>query len=184
VFLLWSGSVLLGLLSLWHFAYTPGEPGTKAPLELPAELNGLDGKPILLVFAHPQCSCSRATMDDLARIRTEARDLDIRVFFFTPVETPEGWTDTDLWKEAQRIPGIRVEPDAGGKRASRFGASTSGQVFFYDAGAHLAFAGGITAFRGHSGDNDGHDSIAALLHGRKPVHSTTPVFGCGLLRRL
>jgi hypothetical protein len=182
--MLWAASVMLGLLSLWHFAYTPGEPENKAPVELPAELNRIDGKPMLLVFAHPQCSCSQATIGEIARIRAEDRDLDIRVFFYTPAETPESWTDTDLWKEARRIPGIRVQADAGGQRALRFGASTSGQAFFYDAGAHLAFAGGITAFRGHFGDNDGHDSIAALLHGRKPLHATTPVFGCGLRRRL
>ncbi len=50
----------------------------------------------------------------------------------------------------------------------------------YDAAGQLAFEGGITSFRGHSGDNDGRDAIVALLRGQRPQRRATPVFGCAL----
>ena len=175
---------MAGLLWLWHFAYTPGVAARLAPPEAPVELGGMNGRPLLLVFAHPLCSCSEATIGELARIRTENRQLAIRVFFYTPLENPRAWTDTSLWKDARRIPDVSIQADPGGKLARRFGAATSGQTLVYAADRRLVFAGGITAFRGHYGDNDGHDAISAFLGGKTPPHRATPVFGCGLFRAL
>ena len=44
-------------------------------------------------------------------------------------------------------------------------SKTSGQVVVYDAKGALLFSGGITAARGHMGDNAGRDRITALLRG-------------------
>ena len=52
------------------------------------------------------------------------------------------------------------------------------------------FAGGITASRGHSGDNAGRSVLVALLHGAGPrpggpvARHTSPVFGCPLTNAL
>jgi hypothetical protein len=45
----------------------------------------------------------------------------------------------------------------------------------------LLFSGGITASRGHEGDNVGRSAIVSfILNGHAPVNHT-PVFGCSLL---
>jgi hypothetical protein len=77
-----------------------------------------------------------------------------------------------------------VDPveDPEGAAALRFGASTSGQTILYNDSGRLVFNGGITAARGHEGPNDGQDAVIALLQNRAPRQTTTPAFGCSLLR--
>jgi hypothetical protein len=50
----------------------------------------------------------------------------------------------------------------------------------YDTAGRLLFSGGITAARGHSGDNAGREAIVALLAGAPTDRTQTPVFGCKL----
>jgi hypothetical protein len=86
-----------------------------------------------------------------------------------------------LWRDAAAIPGVHPIEDIDGGEIRKFGAATSGQVLLYDASGRLQFNGGITASRGHAGDNDGRDAVASLLRsGRAPLH-TAFVFGCSLL---
>jgi len=102
------------------------------------------------------------------------------VIFYVPADSNEDWAHTDLWKAATKIPDVRLTADPDGNIARQFGARTSGQTLLYDLHGKLAFSGGITAARGHSGDNDGRDSIVALLLGKTPIRHITPVFGCAL----
>jgi hypothetical protein len=106
--------------------------------------------------------------------------LDAHVFFYRPIHEPSAWVRTDLWRSANSIPGVQVLEDPEGALARRFGASTSGQTLLYNAGGRLVFNGGITAARGHSGDNNGRQAIVALLQGASPEQNITPVFGCSL----
>jgi hypothetical protein len=76
---------------------------------------------------------------------------------------------------------VVVQPDRNGVEAARFGAETSGFVTLFDVSGHLLFRGGITASRGHAGDNVGADAIVSLVNGAPARHRQTPVFGCGLL---
>ena len=68
--------------------------------------------------------------------------------------------------------------------AKSFGTFTSGQTLLYDSAGRLLFKGGITAYRGHSGDNEGRSLITALLRGDAPAQIklpvAMPVFGCSL----
>ena len=70
--------------------------------------------------------------------------------------------------------------DNDGIEARRFGSSASGQVLLYNPQGKLLFSGGITASRGHSGDNDGRTAIVALLTQGQAAKDETPVFGCQL----
>jgi hypothetical protein len=70
--------------------------------------------------------------------------------------------------------------DADGREAQRFGARVSGYALLYDADARLAFAGGLTALRGHEGDSIGLRQIAAALDGRPLETRNGPTFGCAL----
>jgi hypothetical protein len=134
------------------------------------------------MLAHPRCACTRASVEELSRLMARLRGrLEARVLFFQPASAPDGWSKTDLWRAAAAIPGVEIRRDAGGVEARRFGAETSGQVLLYDAVGRLLFSGGITALRGHAGDNAGSRAIAALLTRTEPGPAASPVLGCALL---
>ena len=175
---LWLLAIGAGATVLVKYANTPGRLAAP-PEEWPANVPILPvkGEHTLLVFLHPECPCSRATIEELAHVMAARVTVQSFVFFFAPNGSPE-WRHSDLYESAKRIPGVRVLPDPDGFVGQRFGAHTSGQTLLYDSRGHLLFNGGITASRGHVGDNDGVDAIAALLRGEVPATRTTPVFGC------
>ncbi len=179
---LWGIGVAVGIVILLRYSNVPGapaEPPAEWPAAAPVALSPRHST--LLVFVHPQCPCSRASIGELARIIAFCKDqVDTTVFFEVPPGAPAGFERGDLWNSAAAIPTIRVVADRNAAAARRFGARTSGQTLLYDRSGRLVFNGGITAFRGHSGDNDGRDAIVALLRGEKPRHRATPVFGCAL----
>jgi hypothetical protein len=107
--------------------------------------------------------------------------VDAYVLFYKPDDVPAGWERSDLWTRAAAIPGAHVVSDPQGAESARFGALASGQTMLYSAGGALLFRGGITASRGHSGDNAGRSAIVALLHHESPGQTMTPVFGCSLV---
>ena len=99
--------------------------------------------------------------------------------FVKPEGSSDDWEKTDLFESAADIPGVDVVVDDGAE-ARRFNAATSGQAALYDAEGSLLFSGGITASRGHSGDNDGRSAIVSLLNTGAAARSETSVFGCPL----
>src|SRR3954470_2128670 len=86
----------------------------------------------LIVFVHPQCPCTRATIEELDRIvaRTGARS-GIRVCVLSLPHRPEAWTKSDLWSAASAIPGVEVIADVRGEIARAFGVETSGTTLCY-----------------------------------------------------
>lgn len=195
---LWLLLVGLGLVLLMLYSNRPGERGD-VPKTWPAE-SGLENsktRSTLLVFAHPQCPCTRATIDELSWIMSRCGEsLDCRVLFFQPAGESAEWSHTDLWHQAALIEGVRVFADPQSRAAMEFGALTSGHVVMYDTEGNLRFEGGITPSRGHRGGNRGRDQVVSLLNGaasqsvvagesesdameRDAVESTC-VFGCPL----
>jgi hypothetical protein len=75
---------------------------------------------------------------------------------------------------------VTVIQDEDGLEARRFHATTSGHAIVYDARASLLFTGGITASRGHSGDNEGRSAIVSLLTEGVAERKETLTFGCSL----
>jgi hypothetical protein len=181
--LAWLVSVGSGLWVLWAYDNRPGLDAS-APRQWPAQslLTRSTSGPTLLVVAHPQCSCTRASLDELAEILARASSHRPRtyVLFLKPSEVEDGWEQTDLWRRAAALPNVTVVQDADGAEARRFGVETSGQTMLYDAGGALIYSGGITGSRGHAGENAGELALVALLtHGRAD-RSTANVFGCSL----
>ena len=186
--LIWASLTAGGFASLWRYEYTPGQQqklgsawpaGTSIPLE--------SQRFTLVVFMHPQCPCSDATVDELTRLMTICQGkLIAHVLFIRPGGFASGWEKTTLWRDAARIPGVFVACDPNGVEAKRFGAFTSGQTALYDPAGHLLFQGGITELRGHGGDNAGADAIVNLVlhHNTAATATTRPgetaVFGCSL----
>jgi hypothetical protein len=179
---LWVASVGFGMRVLWRYSNTPGHAATPLidwPTDAPVQLG--KGRSTLVMFAHPNCPCSRASIGELAILMAQAPEkLDAHVFFYFPANESSAWARTDLWDSARSIPGVHAIEDPGGAFALRFGAFTSGQTLLYNPDGRLVFHGGITAARGHSGDNNGRQAILALLQGGSPERNVTPVFGCSL----
>jgi hypothetical protein len=182
----WLPGVTYGFSVLWRYSMTPGHPASppaKWPLQVSLQRNPTEAT--LLMFAHPQCGCSRASLGELAIIMAHAQEkISANVFFYVPHDEPIDWAKTDLWETAEKIPGVTVIADTGNNYAARFGVFTSGQTLVYDSNGRLIFNGGITASRGHSGDNYGRDAIIALLQDHlaklTPPPVISPVFGCSL----
>jgi hypothetical protein len=137
-------------------------------------------RPTLLMFVHPRCPCSRASLTELERILAEHPNADARLVMVKPQGAPDDWDQSATAKAAKELPGVTILRDERGEEAKVFGALTSGQTFLYDASGQLLFRGGITAGRGHFGENFSSDKLQQLLTGGKSMGQTTPVYGCPL----
>jgi hypothetical protein len=153
----------------------------QVPVERPAGIGSplSPERPTLMVFAHPRCPCTRATLTELNDIVAACPGrADLRVFFRTPQDPTEEWTNTALWRDATALPGAVVTPDPGGALARQFNARTSGHVLLYSAAGRLLFSGGITPSRGQEGDSPGRKAIVSLLRGQFNGTSESEIFGC------
>ena len=56
------------------------------------------------------------------------------------------------------------------------------RIVVYDQRGQLKFAGGVTAGRGHGGENQGAAAVAALLRGKPANCQSHPVYGCPITR--
>ncbi len=179
----WLGAVLGGMVALLRYASSPGSAAS-VPHRWPVESRiAFDsGRPNLILFAHPRCPCTRATLGELeallARCQVKPR---AQVWFIMPADAGEDWNDTDLWRRASSIPGVTVGCDEHLEEARRFGAETSGQALLYDGAGNLLFRGGITVARGHAGENAGRHAVEALLESSLAPGVRHPVFGCPLV---
>jgi hypothetical protein len=172
--------VFAGLMIVWNYANTPAkatEPRDAWPTNPQIALN--PERPTLVMFVHPQCPCTRASVAELARIAAQREGRFAGwVVLFTPDQADADWEHSDLVRSAEQIPGIRIVTDHDGTLARLFQITTSGHTLLYSPTGALQFSGGITKSRGHSGDNDGESAILSLLDGSPAGLSHTPVFGC------
>lgn len=134
----------------------------------------------LLVFIHPQCPCSVASLNELARIQAACGvRLNTQVIFYSP--TGMHWEDTSKVHQALAIPNIHITNDIDGKLAQQFGALTSGHALLYSADGRRIFSGGITPARGHEGENLGRKSIIQYVLDGKTNAERTNIFGCPII---
>jgi len=176
----WLLAAVAGLGALASYAATAGPEGSPAR-SWPGDsrVSRSTQVPTLVLFAHPRCACTRATLGELAILMTHVQGrVAAHVIFFRPSDGGPEWVETDLWKQARAIPGVSVEPDRDGREAAAFGAIVSGAARLYDREGTLIFDGGMTASRGHSGDNDGRSALQLLLTGSPSPVTHTSVFGC------
>lgn len=178
----WLLAIGSGGFALLRYQQTPGGVFV-APARWPREskLTPSGTLPTLLLFAHPKCPCTRATIGELAGLMVQgAGKVSVTVVFTKPPGMDDNWVETDLWRSAAAIPGVVVVRDDLGAEAALYGATTSGDVMLFARDGKLLFHGGITSGRGHAGDNDGRSAISALLAGEPAATPTTRVFGCSL----
>ena len=158
---IWICSVIAGIVLLAKYGSAPGA-AAGPPRSWPATpgLPCQSSRPSLVMFVHPKCPCSRASINELARLTARCRDrMDLTA-----------------------IPGLRVVVDQGGRLAAAFGITTSGHCLVYDAGENLIFSGGITTGRGHEGDSPGQAIVTGIaLHSAVNGSHECATYGCPLM---
>lgn len=179
----WAAVVAGTLFKLEVYEGRPGSPMApviawpKGSALLPDPL-----RPTLLCFLHPQCPCSRATLDELDRLLTAQQgQATAYAVFIEPAGAPSGWLHTDLVRHAGRIPGVRVVRDYLGAECRLFGARISGDIALYSPGGKAeVFCGGITPSRGHEGESTGAREINSYLSTGRVTSHSSPAYGCSL----
>jgi hypothetical protein len=178
----WLAGITSGLWVVWAYDNRPGTDAS-APRQWPADatLVPATDRPTLLFVAHPQCSCTRASIEELGEVLARTSNHPkTYVLFLKPSTFEDGWEKTDLWRRAAALPDVIVLRDDDGREVRRFGIETSGQTLLYDSRGMLIFRGGITGSRGHAGDNAGEAALVTLLAKGQADRSETSVFGCPL----
>ena len=179
---LWFCAVAYGISVMWRYENTPGVAAAP-PVSWPTgtRIQRSTENPTLIMFAHPHCPCTRASIGELSAIMAHSQGrLNAYVLFLRPAGFTDNWEKTDTWKSSASIPGVTPLIDYDGNEAHQFHAATSGQTLLYDESGRLLFSGGITGSRGHSGDNAGRSSITTLLNNGAADRTETFVFGCPL----
>jgi hypothetical protein len=175
--------VVIGFLILAQEEFTPVKASPQVaifPSNCAFQL--VADKPTLVLFAHPHCPCTRASLRELDGLLGQTQNRVSAIVVFTiPDGVSAGWEKGDLWNAALTIPGLRVIRDPGGREAHRFDVQGSGHVLLFASSGQLLFSGGITASRGHEGDNAGLTAVVSFILAGHAAVSQTPVFGCSLL---
>jgi hypothetical protein len=179
--LVWAGTVVGAYRAIRRFETTPGEAASARQVwPTSTHVPRSAGTWSLVMLVHPHCSCSRASVEELAEIVERApRDVQTTVLVYRPHEMAAGWERTEVFDAATRIQRARVIVDEDGAEAGVFGGFTSGQTFLYDDRGRLRFAGGITSLRGHTGLNRGSVDVVRIAKQRAGSGSH-PVFGCAI----
>ena len=184
-FLVWVLFIFGGTYKLLMYEYTPGkENNFSAYWPATSELQ-LSNKPYTLVMVvHPKCGCSKASLGELSKLVARFPNvLDVKILFIEPKDAGPDWMLSENWAAANEIAGAEVHPDTEGTLAQAFKVKTSGITLLYNREGGLLFHGGITASRGHWGDNTGSQAIGEIISKGSSATSTTAVFGCNLFNK-
>jgi hypothetical protein len=145
----------------------------------------------IVVFAHPGCPCTRATLAELEEALTHGPADTAATIVFVTAGLPEALVDgSDTIAQAQQMNRVTVVIDSDANLAAQFGATISGEVFVFDAAGQRTFHGGITTGRGHRGRSSSRDHFEQAIRGQSDAANSTaqpavdcPVFGCTLPAR-
>src|SRR4029079_14760820 len=130
---LWLIGVVAGGVLLVRYQRTAGSVG-RTPTGWPdsTSITRDLSRPTLLMFVHPHCPCTRASINELNRLLARCTlPVATHVLFLRPRDTSESWLHTDTWRTAASIPGVLVYEDRLGAQARLFGGGTSGYVILY-----------------------------------------------------
>lgn len=173
----WLALTSASFVVLAHYSGTPGQPAP-ASADWPADsaLRRSDARMTLVMLAHPHCPCTQASLSELERLLARTGGAADAFVVFAMA----GEAESPLIDRARAIPDLEVVIDRDGRETARFGAATSGHVVLYDRDGALRFSGGITAARGHEGDNQGSDALRQMIMGHESDAPRAHTFGCEL----
>src|SRR5687767_5275302 len=109
----WIAGVAGSFYALLSYKQRPGVAATEVPgaaVWPAASALTLDARrPTLVVLAHPMCPCTRATIDELARLMAHLGGrVNATVLLTLPDGAPPEWRESALVAQAGRIPGVDV----------------------------------------------------------------------------
>lgn len=182
--ILWSTSVVCGF---WIIALYENEPA-KAQTGMVVWPEGVNlpvipSKMPLLLFIHPKCPCTRATLSELDRLLPDISSRVSPILISYEPSDPAlavEWRNTINVRYFDQTPGVQKVFDKRGDLARKFGVSASGALLLFDTDGKLLFQGGITSSRGHEGANPIQDSLVDLIRDGSGSPVIAPVFGCSL----
>ncbi len=174
---------MTGFALLTDYSTRPG-PESDVLLRISSdELPGIqstDGdSPTIILFYHPKCPCTFATIRCLERLSTNFRTQpQIHAFAYRPQDESDTWIDSRSTRVLRNLEDIRIHPDIDGERFRRFGVRVSGHILIYDKNCDLTFSGGITPFRSHEGDCRASQQFVRCANDEIDECTRWPVFGC------
>jgi hypothetical protein len=177
----WGAISAIGFMVLEAYATSPGARGRSLgdwPQSCGIPIDGR--KPTLLIFLHPLCPCSSASIDELREIVARLGDRVRLHAVVLRTDTLQRQGTGVIERSLAEVRGMRIWHDNGGALARRFGVLTSGHVLLYDSSGRLTFSGGITPTRGHRGNDSGESALRAAILGDPSDRSSIPVIGCPL----
>lgn len=177
----WLTALTCGLGALIRYETRSGTRGvTPESWPTASRIARANDRYTLVMLAHPFCPCTRASVNELAQIMARVHGkVNAYVLFLKPHNSGSDWDEGGLRRQAAKIPGVTVLSDLDGAEADRFGGETSGFTVLFDRDGKRVFAGGITASRGHEGDNVGESAVVSFVNEQSSIRSTS-VFGCSL----
>ena len=180
VLALWGGAIAFGIGVMVRYDSTPGATQA-APDSWPTEsaIPKREGVRSVVMFLHPKCPCSRATVAELEALMADVKGkADVSIVLLSPLN--EVWHDTAIARTVRAMPGVSVRQDVSAREATAFRARVSGETFVYAENGSLLFHGGITGARGRPGINPGRQAVLELaLRNSSPV-TQTPTYGCSI----
>jgi hypothetical protein len=181
-FAIWFGGVAIAIPTMAVFDSRPGAAGEAPPLwPATSRIARTPATSTLILFLHPHCPCTRASLSGVEAIRARAKaPVSVFVLGVKPEGAPASWDAGPLLVAARRLEGVTVLTDDRGREAGLFGARTSGHVVLYGPDGRLRFSGGITGGRGQEGENEGRASLLTLLDSSGGAPGAAPVYGCSL----
>lgn len=145
-----------------------------------------DDRERLVIFIHPQCPCTIATLSELEAILVRKTVPTTCVISATDPE----WLTSKVMQQIKKLQthysaSIDIFLDTDGSEGERFEAIASGHCMYFDRHGKKVFSGGITASRGHVGDSDARYRLLELIQMEPDgvdveVVNCFPVFGCRL----
>ena len=136
----------------------------------------------LVMFLHPGCGCSKASLAELSRLMADQSELSAQIIFMKSAKLEKLFSENSLVNQAKLIPRSKIFYDQDGAEALRFGAETSGLTHLYKK-SELLFAGGLTMARGHEGESVGKNAILSHLK-HQEAEKKSLVFGCDIFGKL
>ena len=133
--LAWVGGVAWGLQKIESYSSAPGM-AAEAPAKWPGStlVTPQAGRSTLVMFIHPQCSCTRASLAELKTILEHTRGaVSAWIVVLKPTGMNDDWAEAGAAETARNMSGVTVVNDDNGTEADFFVALTSGHTVLYSA---------------------------------------------------
>ena len=183
---LWLMAVCSGMVAFYDYSFTQGaSPATPASFPKQSRLPRIDGQRCLLMFVHPMCGCTNASVEQIRRLYHDIQAAGHSVPQLTfvirqPSATEPAWSSTSVLQLCNSVPGASLIQDYDGSESRLFGVTTSGTCCLFDNNGQRIFVGGITIARGHQGPAPSAWQLKRAITEGHITDEHFQVFGCAM----